>query len=149
MSRLAALLTCLLLALSVAGSAQAEGWAYELADQLMSPFCPGRTVADCPSPQAKTLVVWLTVQEAAGRSREDVQAELVERFGENILPAPPVRGFGVAAYAFPVLAFAAGGALVWAFLRRQTSGASQLQEPLPAGPIDPELAAIVDRDLDA
>lgn len=149
MRRLVIVLTCLSLSWAGDALAQPEGWAYELADELMSPFCPGRTVADCPSPQAKTLVVWLTVQEAAGRSRADVQAELVERFGENILPAPPVRGFGIAAYAFPVFAFAAGGALVWAFLRRQTLAVAEPAEPLPAGPIDPELAAIVDRDLGA
>ena len=53
------------------------------------------------------------------------------------------------AYAFPVVAFALGGALVWAFLRRQTSGAPEPAVPLSAGPLDPELAAIVDRDLGA
>ena len=26
------------------------GWAYEIANELMSPFCPGRSLADCPCP---------------------------------------------------------------------------------------------------
>ncbi|MBW2267917.1 MAG: cytochrome c-type biogenesis protein CcmH [Deltaproteobacteria bacterium] len=147
MRRTALALSCLLLTLAGAAQAEPEGWANDLAEELMSPFCPGRTLSACPSPQAKTLVVWLGVQQAAGRSPDDVKAELVERFGEVILPAPPPRGFGLAAYAFPVLAFAVGGLLVWAFLRRQTHGASQLVEPLATDPLDPELEAIVDRDL--
>jgi hypothetical protein len=39
-----------------------EGWAYEVANELMSPFCPGRTLADCTSPQAATVKAWLLVQ---------------------------------------------------------------------------------------
>ena len=58
--RLALGLACVLLA---AGVAHADGWASDLANDLMSPFCPGRTLADCPSPQAKSLVVWLGIQE--------------------------------------------------------------------------------------
>ena len=149
MRRLALALTCLLLVLAGVAQAEPDAWAYDLADELMSPFCPGRTLSDCPSPQAKTLVVWLGTQQAAGRSREDVQAELVERFGENILPAPPARGFGLAAYAFPVLAFAAGGLLVWTFLRRHMQGVPEPVELPVAGAPDPELEAIVDRDLSA
>lgn len=137
-------LVCTLL---VAGAAQAEGWAADAANHLMSPFCPGRTLAECPSPQAKSLVVWLGVQEGAGRSREEVTAELVERYGENLLPAPPVRGVGVAAYVFPVLAFCLGGTVVWVYLRRQTGAPVPVDAPSVAGPVDPDLEAIVDRDL--
>jgi cytochrome c-type biogenesis protein CcmH/NrfF len=147
MPRVALALGCLLLFVAGSAAAQADDWATDLSHELMSPFCPGRTLSACPSPQAKTLVVWLGVQQAAGRSREAVQAELVKRFGEDILPAPPARGFGLAAYAFPVLAFAAGGVLVWSFLRRQTQALPQAAEAVGSGPLDPELEAIVDRDL--
>ena len=71
----------------------------------------------------------------------------MERFGEDILPAPPARGFGLAAYAFPVLAFAAGVVLVWSFLRRQIRAIAPPVEAGVGGPLDPELEAIVDRDI--
>lgn len=127
--------------------ASAEGWAYEMADELLSPFCPGRTLADCPSPQAKTLVTWLSIQEGAGRSRAEVEVELVERYGESILPAPPPRGFALTAYLFPFFAFLVGGSVVWWFLRRQTREATEPIDQQSTGPLDPELEAIVDRDL--
>jgi len=123
--------------------ASPQGWAYDLADELMSPYCPGRTLSECPSPQAQTLRIWLVTQEAAGRPEAEVKDELVERYGKMILPAPPPAGFGLAAYLVPVVAFVAGGALLWVFLRRQT----RERPAAVAGPLDPELARLVDEEL--
>ena len=128
-----------------AAPAQSEGWAYELPNDLMSPFCPGRTVADCSSPQAESLRMWLIVQEAAGRTREDVEAELLQRYGDVLRPAPRATGFGLAAYVFPVIAFLAGGVAVSVFLRRQTRAV--VKPAVAAGPADPELERIIDREL--
>ena len=126
-------------------SATPVGWAYELSRDMMSPFCPGRSLADCPSPQAESLRLWIVVQESTGRSRADVEAELYERYGDAIRGAPRAEGWGISAYAIPVLAFAAGGVLVVAFLRRRTRVGS---DPAAAPALDPELARIVDRELE-
>ncbi len=122
-----------------------EGWAYKLPNELMSPFCPGRTLAACTSSQADSLRMWLIVQEASGRSREDVEAELFERYGDVLRPAPRAEGFGLMAYVFPVLAFLAGGVFVAVFLNRQTRKAASAQPS--AQPPDPELERIIDQEL--
>jgi cytochrome c-type biogenesis protein CcmH len=149
--RAAAPLFLLLLLVAPFAWAEAEpgGWSYELAHELMSPYCPGRTLADCPSDKADTLRMWLHVQEASGRTEAEVMAELVERFGEQILSAPRPEGFGLTAYFVPVLAFLAGGLLVWRFLRKQTREAAAAPRPAasPAGPSDPELERLVDEEL--
>jgi cytochrome c-type biogenesis protein CcmH/NrfF len=132
-----------------AGSARAtEGWAYDLMNELMSPYCPGRLLADCPSPQAQTLRMWLIVQESAGRSRAEVEAEVIARYGEeHVLGAPRAEGFGLTAYALPALAFLAGGGLLVWFLRRQTH-ATPTPKPVAAGaPLDPELERLLDERL--
>jgi cytochrome c-type biogenesis protein CcmH/NrfF len=95
-----------------------SGWAYDLAGELMSPFCPGRTVASCPSPQATELIQWIATQEAAGATREEVVAMLVEKHGEEILGAPPARGITLWAYVFPVLGFVGFGGVAVLVLRR-------------------------------
>ena len=141
----------LLAALALAGAAfgqtsEPEGWAYALADEIMSPFCPGRTLDDCPSPEAESLRLWLIVQEAAGRSRDDVLEQLYERYGDVIRPAPKAEGFGITAYALPALVFVAGGILVAWFLRRQTRE-GPVVETTPARSVDPELERIVDEEL--
>ncbi len=140
----AATLLASLLLIGAAAMAEPEGWAYDLSGEMMSPFCPGRTLSECPSPQATSLRMWLIVQEAAGRRRADVEAELYERYGDAILAAPRAEGFGIAAYLVPVVACLAGGALLALFLRRQT------HVPAPvaaAGPVDAELERLVDEEL--
>jgi cytochrome c-type biogenesis protein CcmH/NrfF len=136
----------LLLAVSAAAADEPEGWAYEIAHELMSPFCPGRTLADCPSGYAESLRLWIIVQEAAGRSRADVENELYERYGDIMRPAPRAEGLGLAAYVVPSAIILLGASLVAAFLRYH----SRKPDPAPAPPAasrDPELERIIDEEL--
>ena len=148
---LAAFFLALALAFAAGGFAPAradeKGWAYDVMNELMSPYCPGRLLADCPSPQAQTLRMWLIVQEAAGRPRAEVEAEVVARYGESVLGAPRAQGFGIAAYALPALAFLAGGGLLFWFLRRQTR-VRPTPEPVAAPAVlDPEVERLLDERL--
>jgi cytochrome c-type biogenesis protein CcmH len=124
----------------------APSWGYELAAELMSPFCPGRTLADCPSPAAANIRMWILVQAAAGRTKEDVEDELLARYGDRIRSAPKAEGFGWAAYLVPLGVFVGGGLLVAYVLRRMTRGAPP-PPPDAALPVDPELERRVDEEL--
>jgi len=84
-------------------------------------------------------------QEGSGRSREDVEAELFEIYGNVLRSAPLAEGFGLAAYVFPVIAFFAGGVVVAVFLRRQTR-VTATPEPSSHAP-DPELERAIDQEL--
>ena len=134
------------LAASAAAEETAKGWAYELPRELMSPFCPGRTLADCTSQQAATVKAWILVQEAAGRSREEVEAELLARYGDVILARPRASGMGLAAWGVPILAFLAGGAFVAIYLRRQTRDAHVAVHGAGRA-LSPELERLVDEEL--
>jgi len=126
-----------------------DGWAYDLANRLMSPFCPGRTLAECPSPQAESLRMWIVVQEASGRSKDDVLEELYARYGDEVRSTPRAEGFGTAAYVIPVVAFLVGGVLVGVFLYRWTHrGGGDGDGPPPPTPVlDPELERRLDEEL--
>jgi cytochrome c-type biogenesis protein CcmH len=113
-------------------TASAKSWGYDLAAELMSPYCPGRTLASCPSPQAAELVQWMVLQEAAGSSKEEVVAILIERFGEEILGAPPAKGITLWAYIFPVLGFVVLGGFAVLVLRRIVAG-----DRIPADAVAP------------
>jgi cytochrome c-type biogenesis protein CcmH/NrfF len=65
---------------------QAEALMHELSHDLMSPYCPGRTIASCPSPQARKLEAHILEQAESGKSREQIETSLVERF-------PDIRGY--------------------------------------------------------
>lgn len=146
----------------VACEARAQGpdepptWAYRLPHDLMSPFCPGRTLAECPSPQADELRLWILTQAAAGASREEVEASLLARFGDQILSAPRAEGWGLAAYVLPFAAFVLGGLFVfWALRRlaaREPTAADRPAVPAAGGPpkapvADAELERLLDEEL--
>lgn len=146
---IAAGLVLALLAAPGTGAAE-EPYALELYNGLMSPYCPGRTLMDCPSGQAGELRDWIAAQERAGRSRQEVEAELYAQYGDVILQAPRAEGFGLAAYVLPVVAFLIGGAIVWVFLRRQAAAsAAAPRGPALRVPIDAELERRIDEELRA
>jgi cytochrome c-type biogenesis protein CcmH/NrfF len=136
----------LLVALPASVAAAADpaepGWSYGLWNELMSPFCPGRSLADCPSEQAEKLRVWIVAQEEQGRAKDDVTAELFQSFGDVLRQAPAAEGIGLAAYLVPVAIFGAGGGLVALFLARRRG------EALATAPrvavVDPELQRTLD-----
>ncbi len=146
---LVAIALCAGLLCSAAASAEdPEGWAYVLAGEMLSPFCPGRTLAECPSKQAESLRLWIIVQEAAGRTRTDVEQELFERFGDEVRPTPKAEGLGLTVYALPFVAFLGGAGLVAVALRRLTASGGEAPAAAPiAG--DTELERIVDEELGA
>jgi cytochrome c-type biogenesis protein CcmH len=131
---LAAFLLCLPLA---AGAA--ERWSADLERELMSPYCPGRSLVECPSQKATELRLWIARQEDQGASRAQVEQELFRRYGDTLRHAPRAEGFGLWAYLVPAGALLAGGALVAVFLRRQGTPARSAAAPRPPAPRDPEL----------
>jgi len=139
---------------SVGAAEEKQSWAYDLAGDVMSPFCPGRTLAACPSPQAAELIQWIILQESAGATREEVEEQLYARYGDVIRSAPVPEGWGLAAYVIPLVAALLGIALVGWLLRRLSSGAGgPVSTATPAGaaraePVDEEIERLVDRELE-
>jgi cytochrome c-type biogenesis protein CcmH len=135
-------------ALPAPGAEEKSGWGYQLSKEVMSPYCPGRSLSDCPSPQAAELREWIVEQENAGVSRSEVEQELFQVFGDQLLQAPRAEGMGLMAYLIPALVFATGGVLVVFFLRRQrlaTVGGETA--PAPDAPDDPDLEQLVEEEL--
>ena len=79
---------------------------------------------------------------------------LIERFGEEILGAPPAKGITIWAYVLPILGFVVGGGMVGIALRlivargsEKEAAAESGNEPQAAG-LDADLAKLVDAELD-
>lgn len=107
-----------------------------LLGSIMSPFCPGLTLATCPSVYAETLRVSIRTRLEAGEAPDSIVESLVATFGEGIRGAPRARGMGLALWALPLVGVAGGGmALLW-WLRKHTVGAvtsadEERDAPLP------------------
>jgi cytochrome c-type biogenesis protein CcmH len=127
-------------------AADAESWHYDMWNSMMSPYCPGRSLLDCPSSQAAELREWIAEQETAGRRREDVEDQLYAQFGDVILQAPKATGFGLAAYVIPILGVIAGALVLVIFLRRQAAAAPRAPAAI-AAPLDPDLDRLIDEEM--
>jgi len=65
-----------------------EAMAHDIAQRTMSPFCPGRTLADCPSGNATEWRQDIRAMLKKGMSPAEIQQVLNKRAGENLTGAP-------------------------------------------------------------
>lgn len=87
--------------------------------ELMSPYCHGLTLADCPTQGAADLRAQIESWLKAGQSEDWILDELEMQYGPSILGAPRMRGIGLLAWLVPPLFLVFGTAVVVLFLRRQ------------------------------
>ncbi len=87
---------------------------------LMSPYCPGLSLASCPSPQADSLRKAIAFKFYNGESPESITSALVVDYGPGIRGSPSMDGFGSAAFLVPVLCLVAGGLFAARWIRRNT-----------------------------
>src|SRR5262245_15817568 len=93
--------------------------AHELARDLMSPYCPGRTLAECPSPDALAVREEIRAALRAGESPDAIRTRIEARFGDQVVGVPREK----VGWALPILALVAGAGLVVLALRRAVRGA--------------------------
>jgi cytochrome c-type biogenesis protein CcmH len=142
-------LACILL-LAPAGAAAAATPAEVAADvsaQVMSPFCPGLTLHDCPSEAATDLRARIERWALRGRSEGQILDRLEAEYGPTILGAPEPRGAGLLAWLLPVAGLVGGAAAVATLARRWSApavGPLETEEPSPEerARLDAELAAL-------
>lgn len=105
-----------------------------IAKQTMSPFCPGRTLADCPSPSAAEWRREIEVMVAEGREAPEIQSLLSDRAALDLSGSPQKD----ASYAVPVTLAVSAVLLLAVIFFRLRGG-----RPTPSTP-KPEARANVD-----
>ncbi len=134
------LLLALVLAASAAASEQKPTPA-ELESELVCPVCES-TLDTSNAPVALRMKAFIRERIAAGDTKSEIKAALVEQFGPAVLAVPPKRGFELIAWLLPLAGLALGvvvvGLVAWRWSRR----ASDEPEPL-----DPALERQLDDEL--
>ena len=100
----------------------AELTSEEIFSTVMSPYCSGRLLRDCPSSAAAELKDRIRERVESGESKEDITQSLVSMFGDEIRAAPPFNGFGVLAWIIPFVMLLGGGALLYVWLKCRRKG---------------------------
>lgn len=135
----------LLLVASPAAAGGAEDLANRISAEIMSPYCPGVTLHDCPSDAAVQLRDRIVGWARDGWSRERILDQLEAEYGASIRSTPPASGAGLGAWVTPAVAVGAGLIAAAAAARRWSRRRSVEEdpgEPTPAqrSRLDAELA---------
>lgn len=135
----------IVIVLTAPAYAAPEDIANEVAAEVMSPYCDGVTLHDCPSRAALDLREQIETWARDGWSKAQIIDELEQRFGPRI-HATPQDSEGIGAWALPITALVMGLAGAAALARRWTRRRSQ-EGPTPVDPqdharIEQELAAL-------
>ncbi len=121
-----------------------------LSHTLMSPYCPGRLLSDCPSYGAFQLREEIQKRLDAGETSKAIVDDLANRFGPEIRGVPEFKGDGIALRVVPVivaiLALLVVGVTVSRMVRRE---AVDGREGAGLPPEDREEAARLDDALHA
>jgi cytochrome c-type biogenesis protein CcmH len=148
------LLGVLVLALVVAAPAAASEQhptLPELERELICPTCH-ESLAASNSAIADRIRAFVRQRIAAGDTKSEIKAKLVDQFGESVLAAPPKSGFNLLAWLLPLagIVLAAGIVGLLAFRwSRSRPGKSPPASPSANGRfgIDPELERRLDDEL--
>lgn len=115
----ALLITLLLLFVSnVAAESSSVERAEKISSEIMSPYCPGRTLASCPSDNARELRAEIAKWFDQGYSETAVHNQLQMLYGVEVFGVPEKRGVGLLGWYAPAIFVIAGLALVYLFLKR-------------------------------
>jgi cytochrome c-type biogenesis protein CcmH len=113
-------------------SAQESAW-QDIAGELMSPACPGRTLLNCTSEHAGQWQELIRQKIAQGVPKNEIMQYFINIGGEEVLASPPKRGFTLAVWLLPAFALLNGAGLIILLTTRWVRRPhSREQDPPPA-----------------
>jgi cytochrome c-type biogenesis protein CcmH len=142
MGRAATFVVLLIILAMSASDGRAQGAdiaqdAQRIFSQVMSPYCPGKVLADCTSSSAAELRAEIRNRLEAGESADAILNDLYARFGEEIRPAPPAdSGWGRFLRIVPLIVFLISLVAIVRYLSRK--------RPSP----QPQRSPVTDQDLE-
>jgi cytochrome c-type biogenesis protein CcmH len=124
----------------------------ELEKEIICPVCTPATLDQSDSPIARRMEAFIARRIAAGDTKSEIKAKLVEDFGPQVLAAPPRSGFNWLAWLLPLAGLGLGATVVgvaaWRWSRTRER---QAELPLEARngrrAIDPELERRLEEEL--
>lgn len=120
----------------------AEALARDIASDMPSPYCPGRSIASCPSQSARELEDDILAMAQQGKDRKTIETALVARFGEEKMGSDSQAEVLVTIVLGAVLAMVAIVFLARKWLRPATP---QAAAATGAGPLNSVSADELDR----
>jgi|688.fasta_scaffold832358_2 cytochrome c-type biogenesis protein CcmH/NrfF len=140
------LLSCVLSLRETEAQSDLDRQAYDLYQRVFSPFCPGRSLNDCPSSKAAELKAQMRAQLEEGVPPEVILEDVFRTFGEKYRAIPAYDGFGKLVWWVPIGFFVVGVVLVLGFARgRKRIDAAESNAPVAVE--DPAIQSRIEQEL--
>ena len=107
-----------------------EESANSVSEQIMSPFCPGVTLHECPSREALRLRDRIESWFADGLSHDQVMSRLESEYGPQIRAVPDTDGAGWLGWLLPAIALPAAIGLAIYLTRKWTRSRPAAPTPI-------------------
>jgi len=122
--------------------------AYDMYQQVLSPFCPGRSLNDCPSSKAHELKQEMRQKLEQGVAPEAIIEEVFAKFGEQYRAVPSYAGFGKLVWWVPGGFLLAGVAIIAVLARgkRRVSAAKPTQSQ---NTLSDDMRRTIERELES
>jgi cytochrome c-type biogenesis protein CcmH/NrfF len=125
---------------------QLDKKAYDLYQKVFSPFCPGRSLNDCPSSKAQELKAEMRAKLESGVPPDTILEDVFQTFGEKYRTVPHYSGVGKLVWWVPLGFLAVGFALVM-FAASKRKRAATSGETTKPDPLSPETKEAIEREL--
>jgi cytochrome c-type biogenesis protein CcmH len=106
--------------------ASQEARAQAIFEVVRCVVCQHESIADSPAGIAGDMRRLIREEIAGGAGDQAIKDDLVRRYGDYVLFTPPVRTGTWLLWFGPALLVLAGGAALWAFMRRRPAGTAPL-----------------------
>ena len=100
---------------------------------IMCPVCPAETIDQAQVEISFQMRAVIREMLAEGRTREEIMDYFVDRYGPDILAAPPKSGANLLAWILPIVGVAAGLGVLYLIVRAMTGRG----QPVPAPTANP------------
>ena len=146
--RAAAAVLIALVLVAPAAASEERPTASELESELVCPVCE-TTLDTSNAPVALRMKAFIRERIAAGDTKSEIKAALVDQFGPAVLAEPPKRGFELVAWVLPLAGLALGVVVVGALAYRWSRNRTEDEPPEDEGgeTLDPALERRVDDEL--
>lgn len=108
---------------------------------IMCPVCPAETIDQAQVEISFQMRAVVREMLAEGRTREEILDYFADRYGADILAAPPKSGANLLAWILPIVGVAAGLGALYLVIRAMTGGKPARVPATPAAPEDPASGA--------
>jgi cytochrome c-type biogenesis protein CcmH/NrfF len=114
--------------------------------EILSPFCPGRSLNDCPSSKAHELKSEILQKLQSGMPQEQVLEEVFSSYGDQYRAIPRYSGFGRLVWLAPATFLMAWLFLAYAVMSKKKRNMGPI-EAVKAPALEPQLAKQIEEEL--